>query len=151
MTPAMRVRRNPVLGLAAISRLQALPAACREPLGALLRDLGADASARADACWARNKAPMAAYWKAVGVYARHIARAVEVAGRWERPERPSLPILVSIAWGPEIRTTLAAFLADNDGLADSEAAVIMGTIAAGKVYRAGGGAAVEWTIRRADA
>ncbi len=69
--------RNPVLGLPAMIRLQRLPRPAREALAGILRDLATDAAGRAETCWRRHKAPMAAYWKAVAVYARHIARAIE--------------------------------------------------------------------------
>lgn len=68
--------RNPLLELPAMVRLQALPPATRTPLRDLLRDLSADARRRANESWRRNKAPMAAYWKAVAVYAGHAARAL---------------------------------------------------------------------------
>jgi hypothetical protein len=68
--------RNPVLALPGFGRLRALPEPVREALRAILMDLGADADERAAACWRKHKAPMAAYWKAVGVYARHIAKAL---------------------------------------------------------------------------
>ena len=35
-----------------------------------------DAAQRAQKSWRTHKAPMALYWKAVSVYARHIARAI---------------------------------------------------------------------------
>ncbi|MGK6324663.1 hypothetical protein ACMGDM_16490 [Sphingomonas sp. DT-51] len=41
-----------------------------------LRELRADAQVRADDCWRRHKAPMAAYWKVVSVYAGHVARVL---------------------------------------------------------------------------
>lgn len=69
--------RNPILGLPAILKLQRLPRPVKEALIELLYELGADANARADQCWKKHKAPMAAYWKAVAVYARHTARAVK--------------------------------------------------------------------------
>jgi hypothetical protein len=69
--------RNPVLALPGMVRLQRLPKPAREALAAVLRDIGSDARERAEKCWRTHKAPMAAYWKAVGVYARHIARAIE--------------------------------------------------------------------------
>jgi hypothetical protein len=47
--------RNPVLALPASARLLALPA---------------------DKCWKKHKAPMACYWKAVSVYANHLARVL---------------------------------------------------------------------------
>ena len=77
MTRTSATIRNPVLGLPAVARLQALPRPAREALAAVLGDLARDAGERAEASWRRRKAPMAAYWKAVSVYARHIARAIE--------------------------------------------------------------------------
>lgn len=68
--------RNPVLALPAAARLVALPAPAREALAAVLRDLSRDARERAEKCWRTHKAPMAAYWKAVAVYARHLAVAL---------------------------------------------------------------------------
>lgn len=69
--------RNPVLGLPASRRLQGLPEDVRAALRVLLLDLAADARLRANACWTRHKAPMALYWKAVSVYAGHIARVLK--------------------------------------------------------------------------
>lgn len=68
--------RNPLLGLPAMAQLQTLPPAQRQALRALLRELAADARARAQKAWRTNKAPMAAYWKTVAVYATHTARAL---------------------------------------------------------------------------
>lgn len=68
--------RNPVLALPAVERLLTLPPALRNHLYDLLMQLRADAQERADKSWARHKGPMAAYWKAVAVYAGHIARAI---------------------------------------------------------------------------
>lgn len=68
--------RNPVLALPAARRLQAMSPLVRDQLRALLLDLKADAADRAAECWRRHKAPMAAYWKAVSVYAGHTARAL---------------------------------------------------------------------------
>ncbi|MBN8908213.1 MAG: hypothetical protein BGO51_24325 [Rhodospirillales bacterium 69-11] len=68
--------RNPILALPAIRSLQTMPAETRAALTVLLGDLAQDAAARADHAWRRHKAPMAAYWKAVAVYARHTARAI---------------------------------------------------------------------------
>ena len=68
--------RNPILTLPGLIRLRALPRPAREALAELLRDIGNDATERANTCWKKHKAPMAAYWKAVAVYARHIARAI---------------------------------------------------------------------------
>jgi hypothetical protein len=68
--------RNPVLVLPAMATLRALSPECRRALRAVLLDLAADARHRAEVCWRRHKAPMAAYWKATAVYAGHIARAL---------------------------------------------------------------------------
>lgn len=67
--------RNPVLALPSAARIAALPPAAREALEAVLYDLSQDARAKAEWCWLRHKAPMAAYWKTVAVYARHIRLA----------------------------------------------------------------------------
>ena len=68
--------RNPLLGLPAMAQLQALPADQRAPLAALLRQVRLDAHQRADKAWRQRKGPMAAYWRAVAVYAGHTARAL---------------------------------------------------------------------------
>ncbi len=68
--------RNPVLGLPAAERLAELSPLNRAALRGLLLDIRQDASDRAAEAWRRHKAPMACYWKAVAVYAGHIARAL---------------------------------------------------------------------------
>ena len=68
--------RNPILALPAATGLAALPHAAREALRSVLTAIAADASGRAQKAWRTHKAPMALYWKAVSVYARHIARAI---------------------------------------------------------------------------
>lgn len=70
---------NPVLDLPSAADLAKLPPDARHALAAVLRDLGRDAEDRAEKSWRTRKGPMAAYWRSVGVYARHIARAVEVS------------------------------------------------------------------------
>ena len=72
----MNTKHNPLLGLPAIAKLQALDPACREGVRAILLELSTDAAGRAEASWRRHKGPMAAYWKAVAVYAKHTARAL---------------------------------------------------------------------------
>ena len=67
---------NPVLSLPAFERLQALDDLQKAALEAVLRDLGREARALAEHSWRKNKAPMAAYWKCVSVYANHIARSL---------------------------------------------------------------------------
>lgn len=68
--------RNPILGLPAAKAMQDLSPLTRSVLRGLMLNLRDDARARADKCWRTHKAPMALYWKAVGVYANHIARAL---------------------------------------------------------------------------
>jgi hypothetical protein len=41
-------------------------------------ELAQDARDRAETCWSRHKASIAAYWKACAVYAGHIRRDLEV-------------------------------------------------------------------------
>jgi hypothetical protein len=63
----------------------ALPEPARAALRAALLDLRADALSRAQLQWRRHKAPMALYWKVVGVYAGHLARALSPV----QPESPN--------------------------------------------------------------
>jgi hypothetical protein len=67
---------NPVLALPAMHRLAALDPAAREAVEAILADIAADARERANESWRKHKGPMAAYWKAVSVYAGHIRKAM---------------------------------------------------------------------------
>lgn len=76
--------RNPVLSLPACEALVTLDPATRAALVALLRNLSVQAKEQAEKDWRRSKAPMAAYWKAVGTYSWHTARAVEAAGEVAR-------------------------------------------------------------------
>jgi len=74
---ARREVRNPILGLqAAKLALVELTPAERQRVRAVLLAIRDDARGRAAKCWATHKAPMALYWKAVGVYANHIARVL---------------------------------------------------------------------------
>lgn len=63
--------RNPLVALPAFRAMAALPPDAKQAVELLLFELAADARARAELSWRKNKAPMAAYWKAVSVYARH--------------------------------------------------------------------------------
>jgi hypothetical protein len=69
--------RNPVIALPGFIALRALSPDVRQCMATALRDIQRDARDRAEKCWTTHKAPMALYWKAVGVYAGHIARAVQ--------------------------------------------------------------------------
>jgi uncharacterized protein YdhG (YjbR/CyaY superfamily) len=66
--------RNPLLALAAAKRIAELPPESRAAVRELLLEIRADAQERAEKCWRKHKAPMAAYWKAVAVYAGHASR-----------------------------------------------------------------------------
>lgn len=66
--------RNPLLQLPAAAQIKALPPEAKAALRALLQEISADARIRAQVCWDKHKAPMAAYWKAVAVYAGHSSR-----------------------------------------------------------------------------
>jgi hypothetical protein len=74
---ARREVRNPVLLLPAARAILDLPIEVRRPLGLLLRQLADQANEEAKRSWARNKGIMAAYHKAVSVYAKHLARVID--------------------------------------------------------------------------
>lgn len=69
--------RNPVLALPSAKAILALPEDQRRPLGILLRELAADADERASEAWRKRKGIMAAYWRAVSTYAKHLARSID--------------------------------------------------------------------------
>jgi len=69
--------RNPLLRLPAARSLAELPSESKAALRELLIQLGRDANEKAALCWRTHKAPMAAYWKMVAVYARHTARLLK--------------------------------------------------------------------------
>jgi hypothetical protein len=76
--------RNPILGLPdARAALAELEPAQAEALARVLLAIQIDARARADESWRRHKGPMAAYWKAAGVYCGHIAKAIRLTPRQE--------------------------------------------------------------------
>ncbi len=68
--------RNPMLALPGVAALRQLDPDVRATLRTILIDLAGDARCRAEESWRRHKAPMAAYWKAVAVYAGHLARVL---------------------------------------------------------------------------
>ena len=68
--------RNPLLAHSATVKLKSLPEPVRHLIRDLCRELALDARVRADKAWKTHKAPMAVYWKAVSVYAGHLARAL---------------------------------------------------------------------------
>jgi hypothetical protein len=67
---------NPLLALPAARRLMTLPPRERAALAAVLTDLRAQANGLAEASWRRKKGPMAAYYRAVSTYARHLAHVL---------------------------------------------------------------------------
>lgn len=71
--------RNPVFRLPAAEAILALPLDQRRPLGILLRQLADQANAEAERSWKKRKGMMAAYWRIVSTYCKHIARAIDPA------------------------------------------------------------------------
>lgn len=65
---------NPVISLTSIDTIRRLPSAAI--LIDILRELRDDCAARAKFYWCRRRVWQAVYWKAAGVYAGHIARAI---------------------------------------------------------------------------
>lgn len=76
--------RNPILGLpAAREAIDRLPPEAAEALARVLLAIQSDARERAEESWRRHKGPMAAYWKAAGVYCGHIAKAIRIGRQQE--------------------------------------------------------------------
>lgn len=70
--------RNPVLALSTFKALEAdLPIEARAAIIELCRAVQKDARERAEKCWKTHKGPMALYWRSIGVYAGHLARALK--------------------------------------------------------------------------
>ena len=69
---------NPLLKLPAARAVRNLPPAQRAVLAELMADLRHQANSEAEICWKRRKAPMAAYWRAVSTYARHVGHCLRV-------------------------------------------------------------------------
>ena len=67
---------NPLLKLQAGRALLALPAEDRRRIEEVMRALRHQANIEAEVAWTRRKGPMAAYWRAVATYARHLAHAL---------------------------------------------------------------------------
>lgn len=57
-------------------RFADLPGDSRMALKQSLLELREDALRKSKHCWMKHKAPMALYWKVVGVYAGHLARSI---------------------------------------------------------------------------
>jgi hypothetical protein len=65
------------MALPAAEALSNLPDESKSAVRELLKQISADARIRAEKCWKTHKAPMAAYWKAVAVYANHSSRLLK--------------------------------------------------------------------------
>ncbi len=65
--------RNPLLKLPSAADLEKLPPEAREALRKLASEASRAWRAQAEECWKRHKPPMAAYWRAWAVNARHLA------------------------------------------------------------------------------
>lgn len=85
---------NPMLRLPAARKLLALPEPERRAVAAVFRELRAEANSEAELAWERRKGPMAAYWRAVSTYARHLAHALE-----QRPAINATATAAAIAKG----------------------------------------------------
>lgn len=109
---------NPLLRLPAMQDLLAMPAEQRAPLEALMRDLRSDADREAESAWRRRKGPMAAYWRAVSTYARHVAHAL---GKGHASEatgpRPVLgsSVPVQATWGARPKKAARPIAAETAG------------------------------------
>lgn len=84
LAPAVQVRerssrpdvRNPMLALPEVrEQFAALPVEAREALVIMLRAITKSCRANAETAYRKHKPPMYAYWKAMGVNARHLALA----------------------------------------------------------------------------
>jgi hypothetical protein len=74
---ARREVRNPILALPSARAILALPAEQRAPFGVLLREMAFDSDRRAQDAWSARKGIMAAYWRGVATYSKHLARAID--------------------------------------------------------------------------
>lgn len=66
--------RNPILKLPVASRFLGLPLEARIAFRDFLSELAALCRVNAEHCWRKHKAPMALYWRVVGVWARHLSK-----------------------------------------------------------------------------
>jgi hypothetical protein len=72
--------RNPLLSLPGlVDAFATLPPEAVRALDVFLDVLASNARSKAETCWQKHKPPMAAYWKAIAVYARHLRLAVRTA------------------------------------------------------------------------
>lgn len=83
---------NPLLGLPSARRLLALSARERSAVAAVLMDLRLEANVNAEASWRRKKGPMAAYYRAVSTYARHLTHVLRRGLAVEPPDASSASV-----------------------------------------------------------
>lgn len=69
-----------MLAIPEVQAFAGLPPEAQEALRSALLAVSKSCRARANECWRRHKAPMAAYWKANAVNARHLATAIRTKG-----------------------------------------------------------------------
>lgn len=67
---------NPLMALPAAKKLLLLSAKERAAVAEVFSDLRHEANDLAEASWRRKKGPMAAYYRAVSTYARHVAHVL---------------------------------------------------------------------------
>lgn len=79
-----RVSANPCLRLDAVKEIFEISRDAQEALSLVLVDLHIDAKKRAENCWKKCKPPLAAYWKGVSVFARHLAQVIRIQRALER-------------------------------------------------------------------
>lgn len=61
-----------------LAAFNGLEPSAKAALKLCLLSLREDALHKANYCWKKHKAPMALYWKVVGVYAGHLAKAIKL-------------------------------------------------------------------------
>lgn len=78
---------NPLLKTDAAKAMLDLPEQDLLRIEGLMRDLRAQANANAEKAWASRKGVIAAYWRAVSTYARHVAHICSKARQAKRCQR----------------------------------------------------------------
>lgn len=68
--------RNPMLAIPEVQAIAALPEESCAALRDALLAISYSCRAKGNEAWRKHKPPMAAYWKANAVNARHLARAI---------------------------------------------------------------------------
>lgn len=71
--------RNPMLAIPEVQAIALLPDEARKALRCALLAVSDSCRAKGNEAWKKHKPPMAAYWKANAVNARHLARAIPLS------------------------------------------------------------------------